>query len=90
MKQLRSIGTFLIVCAILCGLIAYERYATARNTAIAVAEAIEGIEFTSVTPPITTVVAGLIAIILLVAGVTCLFNSFRTPAGERSLIEHPQ
>jgi hypothetical protein len=82
MKQLRSIGVFLIVCSILCGLIAYERYRTARNTAMAVAEVIEGIEFVGVTPPLTTVVAGLLGVMLFVAGLKCVFDSSRQPDSQ--------
>lgn len=77
MKQLRSIGVFLITCAVICGLIAYERYSTAKTTAKAVAETLEGVEFVSVGLPLTTIVAGAIGLVLLVAGAKCISDSFR-------------
>ena len=80
MKQLRSIGVFLITCAVICGLIAYERYATAKSTAIAVANSLEGVEFVAVDRPLTTMVAGAICIVLSVAGIKCVADSFRETA----------
>lgn len=77
MKQLRSIGVFLITCAVICGLIAYERYSSATSTAKAVAETLEGVEFVSVGLPVTTIVAGVIGLVLLVAGTKCVADSFR-------------
>lgn len=78
MKQLRSIGAFLITSAAICGLIAYERYSTAKSTAMAVAETLEGVEFDSVGLPPTTIVAGLAGVILLVAGTKCFADSLRS------------
>ncbi len=77
MKQLRSIGIFLIVCSSLCGLMAYERYRSAHVTAVAIAEVMEGIELTSVTPPLTSIVAGLFGVVLFVAGLKCVFSSLQ-------------
>ncbi len=77
MRQLRSIGAFLVTCSLICGLIAYERYVTAKTTAIAVAERLEGVEFVAVDWPLTTMVAGAIGIVLAVAGIKCLADSAR-------------
>ena len=79
MRQLRSIGAFMIACAMICGLIATERYNSAKTTAQAVADALPGVDFVSVGIPLATKVAGLIGVMLLVAGAKCIFESFRNP-----------
>ena len=77
MKQIRSIGVFMIVCSAICGLIAWERYSTAKLTAEAVAERLDGVEFVSVAWPVSSIVAGTLGIVLLVAGVKCMADSFQ-------------
>ncbi len=73
MRQLRSIGTFLIVGAIICGVMSYEFYATKKATALEVAKQM-GLELVSFDIPIPTKVAGFFAVMLLVAGLACLWN----------------
>ncbi len=80
MNQLRSIGIFLLMCAAVCSLVAFERYNTARTTAIAVAEALDGVDFVSVEIPFTTKIATFLAVVLLVAGLRCLFEFKRKTA----------
>ena len=82
MRQLRSVGTFLIVGSALCFIMAYERYATKLRTAQAIADSIEGVELESVSLPIETTVVGLIGVGLLVAGLKCVFNAFQEPKKE--------
>ena len=78
MKQLRSIGVFMIVCSVICVLIAYERYSTAKATAKAIAEELEGVEFVSVGWPVTSIFAATLGVVLLVAGVKCVADSFQS------------
>jgi len=85
MKTQRSTGIFLIVCAALCGVIAYECYRRAVNAGQALAELIQGLELESVAIPIETKVASFFGVILLVAGVICVF-SHRDEQGDRETI----
>ena len=79
MNQIRSIGVFMIVCSVICVLIAYERYSTAKETAKAVAERLDGVEFVSVGWPTTSIFAATLGVVLLIAGLKCLADSFRQP-----------
>ena len=74
MRQLRSIGTFLIVGAIICGLIGYEVYASKKATAKEVASQLD-LELVSFEVPFESKVACLLAVFLTVAGLRCLFSS---------------
>ena len=76
MNQLRTIGAFMVVSAIICFVIAYDRYQNAWTTGKAIADQIEGFQFEGVTTPIETYVAGFAGVVLLVAGVRC-FASWR-------------
>jgi len=74
MRNSQRTGVFLIACAALCGVIAYECYRRAVVAGQAVAELIEGIEFESVAVPIETKVASFVGVTLIVAGLICVFN----------------
>ena len=87
MKQLRTVGIFFVACSALCFIIATERYLTAVRTGKQVAAAIEGVEFESVSTPITTTVCGLLGVALLVAGVRLLFVSVRNTNLEDGLLK---
>ncbi len=75
MKSFRTTGLFLLACSGLCFIIAVERYMTAVRTGEAIAAAMKGVEFETVSMPIETKVCGLVGIALLVAGVRVLFES---------------
>ncbi len=79
MHSLRSTGIFLIVCAALCGLVAFERYQTARRTAMAISNLIAGFEIESVSIPIETKVAGFLSVMFVVAGLRCIWTALRPP-----------
>jgi len=77
MISIRTIGVFMIVCAAICLTIAIERYYSAIQTAEALAEILDGIEFESVSMPTVTKVCGFVGILLLVGGLRMLFDSLR-------------
>ncbi len=77
MKQHRTVGVFLIGCAVICFLIAWERYYSAVQTAREIARVMPEIEFDSVLTPIETVVSGLLGVTLAVAGVVLIVEYFR-------------
>jgi ABC-type Fe3+-siderophore transport system permease subunit len=77
MKQLRTIGIFLVACSALCFIIAIERYLTAVRTGKQIAATLKGVEFESVSTPLATIVCGVVGVALFVAGVRLLFESVR-------------
>lgn len=77
MRQLRSIGIFAIVGAVLCGLVGYERFQTARKLAERISGSLEGVELVSVGLPIETKVAAVVGTLLLTLGIGCLIGSTR-------------
>ena len=87
MIQLRTIGIFFVACSALCFIIAIEQYLTAVRTGKQVAAAIEGVEFESVSTPITTTVCGLFGVALFIAGVRLLFVSVRSSNVDDGLLK---
>ncbi|MDA7859158.1 hypothetical protein N9B31_02240 [Mariniblastus sp.] len=77
MKQHRTIGVFLLGCAVICFLIAWERYHSAVQTAQEIARVIKEIEFESVSTPIETIVSGLLGVAMAVAGVVLIMEYIR-------------
>lgn len=75
MVSARTVGIFLIACGAILLTVALERYYSAVETAKAIADQLEGIEFNSVAMPWESSVCGLAAIVLLVAGARTLFES---------------
>ena len=71
---LRSTGTFLLVCAALCGLIAYERFQSALRTGREIARHLH-LELQTVQVPAATYVASFLGVLLLVAGAKCLWHA---------------
>ena len=82
MKSQRSIGIFLLACSAICLTIAIQNYISEVQTAKAIADLIEEVEFESVRMPIETIVCGLVGIMLLVAGARLLFESMRKPKSD--------
>lgn len=85
MKSVRTIGVFLIACSALCFIMAWERYRAAVREGQAIAEALGGVEFESVSVPLESIVGALIGVVLLVAGARLLVESFlrrSAPDGE--------
>jgi hypothetical protein len=76
MKQLRSVGAFMIVCSILCFVVAYDRYQTNLVTAKALMnlDGFDGVEFDSVSVPMETYIAGFAGVVLLVGGFRCFLT----------------
>ena len=77
MKQHRTIGVFLLGCAVICFLITWERYHSAVQTAQEIARVITEIEYESVSTPIETTVSGLLGVALAVAGVVLIMEYIR-------------
>ena len=75
MVSMRTIAIFLIACAAILFAIAIQKYYSAVETAKAVADQIQGVEFDSVALPIESNVCGFIGILMLVAGTKLLFES---------------
>ncbi len=89
MVSMRTIAIFLIACSAILFVIAVQKYNNAIATAKAIADRIQGIEFESAGVPIETSVCGLAGVMLLVAGLILLLESFRqrgTKKDERSLL----
>jgi hypothetical protein len=76
---------FLIVGAAICGIIAFDFYRRTEQTAQAISEKL-GLELVSVGAPLETKVAGFLAVVLLVAGVRCLWVSWRGKKSEDSVL----
>ena len=83
MISVRTIGVFLIACAAICLTIAAERYYSAVQTATAIAEQIEGVEFESASLPTVSIVCGLVGIVMLVAGVRLLIDALSRKTEKR-------
>lgn len=77
MKQHRTIGVLLLGCAVICFLIAWERYHSAVQTAQEIARVITEIEYESVSTPIETTVSGLLGVALAVAGAVLIMEYIR-------------
>ena len=75
----------MIVGAAICGIIAYDFYQRAEQTAKALAEKL-GLEMVSVGVPLETKVAGFLGVVLLVAGARCLWVSQLSKNSEESSI----
>lgn len=75
MKSVRTLGVFLVACSALCFIMAWDRYQSAIREGKAIAEALKGIEFESVSAPVESIVGGLIGVVLLVAGARLIFDS---------------
>ena len=75
MVSMRTIAVFLIACSAILLTIAIQKYLNAVETAEAIAEHLEGIEFESVSLPIESSVCGFVAVLMFVAGVRLLFES---------------
>ena len=75
MVSMRTIAVFLIACSAILLTIAVQKYLNAVETAEAIAEHLEGIEFESVSLPIESSVCGFFAILMFAAGVRLLFES---------------
>lgn len=71
----RTIGVFMIGCGAILLTIAFERYYSVVQTAKAIAEQIEGVEFESVAMPTVSAVCGFAGVVLLAAGLRMLFES---------------
>ncbi|MGB1928107.1 MAG: hypothetical protein ACPHO8_02285 [Mariniblastus sp.] len=87
MKQHRTIGVFLLGCAVICFLIAWERYYSAVQTAQEIARAITEIEYESVSMPIETTVSGLLGVALAVAGIVLITEYVRGKSKPDDLLQ---
>lgn len=67
----------MIACGAICLTIAFERYYSAVQTAKAFADLFEGIEFSSVSIPMVSKVCGVAGVVMLVAGILLLFDTFK-------------
>ena len=70
-------GAFIFVCSLICLTIAGDKYYSAIATANELAETMPGFNLESVDIPTVTWVCGTIGVMLLVAGVILIANSFR-------------
>ena len=74
-------GVFIFVCSLICLVIAVDKYysaiATATVAASELAKEIPGFELESVGIPNVTLACGTVGVMLLVASVILIFNSFR-------------
>ncbi len=74
-------GVFIFVCSLICLVIAADKYysaiATATVAASELAKEIPGFELESVGIPNVTLACGTVGVMLLVASVILIFNSFR-------------
>jgi hypothetical protein len=77
MKQHRTVGVFLLGCAVVCFLIAWERYHSAVQTAKEIARVLKEIEFESVSTPVETIVSGLLGVAMTVAGLVLIAEYVR-------------
>jgi uncharacterized membrane protein SpoIIM required for sporulation len=82
MQKLRSMGIFIFVCALFCLVVAVDKYYSAVKTAEALTERMPGFVLEQVSIPTVSLVTGFIGVMLLVAGVICVVQSFQSPANE--------
>lgn len=88
MVSFRTLGVFMIACGALLLTVAIERYYSAVQTAKAIAERLDGIEFESVALPNVSMVCGFAGVMLLIAGARMLFESRHSsePAADDRLL----
>ena len=70
-------GVFIFVCSLICLVIAADKYYSAIATASELSKEIPGFELESVGIPNVTLACGTVGVMLLVASVILIFNSFR-------------
>jgi hypothetical protein len=71
-SQLHKIGFVLVAGAVVCGIVAFERYSRARRTAETVADSL-GLDLVSFAIPALTMGMTFVGVVLMVAGVRCLY-----------------
>ncbi len=88
MQSERSMGIFILVCALICLTIAVDKYYSAIATATAklAAEKMPGFQLESVAIPPVTMTCGAVGMMLMVTSVILIAKSFR-PA-ETQMLEH--
>lgn len=86
MQSERSMGIFILVCALICLTIAVDKYYSAIATAKLAAEKMPGFQLESVAIPPVTMTCGAVGMMLMVTSVILIAKSFR-PA-ETQMLEH--
>ena len=75
-------GIFIFVCSLFCLIYAVDKYYTAVKLAEAISQRMPGFALESTRIPIVSIVSGTVGVMLLVASLILIVNSFRAVDSE--------